>query len=89
MRLGYELMPQGLLQCQAEGRLKRYGRNIIRPQSSAPKWLKFLKTIFRKFSALLWAGAVISFFSFGVELVTKERPTENNVRLARGLCSVP
>jgi len=57
----------GLTKTQAEARLQIDGPNSLTPPKQTPKWLKFLKTMFSGFAALLWAAAALCFIAVGVK----------------------
>jgi potassium/sodium efflux P-type ATPase len=55
--------PQGLTQAEAEERLQRYGRNIIREVKGKPLYLKFLANFTHLMAILLWAGGIVGFIA--------------------------
>ena len=57
----------GLTKTQAEARLQIDGPNSLTPPKQTPKWVKFLKTMFSGFAALLWAAAALCFIAVGVK----------------------
>ena len=61
----------GLTEAQAAEVLQRDGPNTLTPPKQMPEIVKFLLQMFGGFSALLWLGAVLCFFSYGVERGTK------------------
>lgn len=64
-------MEDGLTEAQAAEALQRDGPNVLTPPRQMPEIVKFLLQMFGGFSALLWLGAVLCFFSYGVEKGTK------------------
>ena len=64
-------MEDGLTEAQAAEALQRDGPNVLTPPRQMPEIVKFLLQMFGGFSALLWLGALLCFFSYGVEKGTK------------------
>ena len=64
-------MEDGLTEAQAAEALQRDGPNVLTPPRQMPGIVKFLLQMFGGFSALLWLGALLCFFSYGVEKGTK------------------
>ena len=49
--------------------LLRDGPNALKPPKKTPEIVKFLKLLFGGFSALLWCGAVLCFFSYTLSVI--------------------
>lgn len=60
---------QGLTASQAAEVLLRDGPNALKPPKTTPEIVKFLKLLFGGFSALLWCGAVLCFFSYTLSVI--------------------
>lgn len=57
----------GLTQSTAARLLEENGLNCLIPSAPKSKWLIFVENMFLGFSALLWAGAILSFIGFAIE----------------------
>jgi Ca2+-transporting ATPase len=55
--------PQGLTQTEAEERLQRFGRNVIREVKGKPLYLKFLANFTHLMAVLLWVGGLVAFIA--------------------------
>lgn len=76
---------QGLTEEEARIRLAKFGPNALTPPPTTPEWLKFAKNLFAGFATLLWIGAFLCFFAFGVDFVTSEECPKDNVGLSKTL----
>ena len=55
--------PEGLTQAEAEERLQRFGRNVLREVRGKPLWIKFLANFTHLMALLLWAGGLVGFIA--------------------------
>ena len=55
--------PEGLTQAEAEERLQRFGRNVLREVKGKPLWIKFLANFTHLMALLLWAGGLVGFIA--------------------------
>ncbi len=60
-------------------RLKRDGKNVLRPPKSESLFWAFMKHMLGGFSLLLWAGAIMCFVVFAIDVATTEAPQYDNV----------
>ena len=58
----------GLTTKQARAANMKFGLNQLTPPAKTPKWVKFMKNLFTGFSLLLWAGDLLCFIAFGVQI---------------------
>ena len=65
-----------------------YGPNALTPPKTTPEWIKFCKNLFGGFSTLLWIGAILCFFTYGLESATIEHPNVDNLYLGIVLATV-
>ena len=70
---------QGLSKEKAEEVLLRDGRNALTPPPTTPEWIKFCKQLFGGFAMLLWAGALLCFIAYGIQVATEEEPPSDYV----------
>lgn len=61
-------LQHGLTTEQAEENIKKHGPNVLTPPKVTPLWVKFLKTMFMGFSALLWFGSALCFLGYFLSL---------------------
>ena len=54
---------------QAAEVLLRDGPNALEPPKTTPEIVKFLKLLFGGFSALLWIGSILCFFSYTLSVI--------------------
>lgn len=59
--------------------LARDGPNALTPPKKVPEWMKFCKNLFGGFAMLLWIGAFLCFVAFGVDAISMEYPSKDNV----------
>nr|CAB3224447.1 sodium/potassium-transporting ATPase subunit alpha-3-like [Phallusia mammillata] len=79
---------KGLTSAQAKEYLERDGPNCLTPPKTTPEWIKFCKNLFGGFSTLLWIGAILCFFTFGLESSSLEHPNMDNLYLGMVLALV-
>ena len=85
-RLGTDLN-QGLSESRAKQVLERDGPNALSPPKTTPEWIKFCKNLFGGFAMLLWAGAFLCFFAYGIALInTPEGDDTPKDNLWLGIC---
>lgn len=70
---------KGLTDSQAKDLLLKFGPNALTPPPKTPEWIKFAKNLFGGFAMLLWIGAFLCFFAYGVDVATNEEPVNDNV----------
>uniref|UniRef100_A0A8C1F045 Sodium/potassium-transporting ATPase subunit alpha n=1 Tax=Cyprinus carpio carpio TaxID=630221 RepID=A0A8C1F045_CYPCA len=75
-RYGVDL---GLTHKRALEILARDGPNALTPPPTTPEWVKFCKQLFGGFSILLWIGAVLCFFAYGIQAATEDEGTGLNL----------
>lgn len=78
----------GLTKTKAEARLDIDGLNALTPPKQTPKWLKFLKTMFSGFAALLWAAAALCFIAVGVKYAQSGELDQDNIYVGGALVVV-
>jgi len=78
----------GLTQEKYEEVFAREGPNRLTPPKTTPEWIKFCKQLFGGFSTLLWIGAILCFFAYGVQASKYIDPPEDNVYLGAVLTFV-
>jgi len=66
----------------------RDGPNALTPPKQTPEWVKFLKQLFGGFAMLLWIGAVLCFFAYGIRSVRDEDPSKDELYLGIVLTAV-
>uniref|UniRef100_A0A914HXZ3 Sodium/potassium-transporting ATPase subunit alpha n=1 Tax=Globodera rostochiensis TaxID=31243 RepID=A0A914HXZ3_GLORO len=79
---------KGLTKAKAKEVYDRDGPNALSPPRTTPEWVRFCKNLFGGFALLLWAGAVLCYIAYAVDVFTKERPMEDNLYLGIVLMSV-
>lgn len=60
---------------------EREGPNSLTPPKTTPEWIKFCKQMFGGFSTLLWVGAILCFFAYGIQSSKYLDPPEDNLYL--------
>ena len=55
--------PEGLTQLEAEERLRRFGRNVLREIKGKPLILKFAANFTHLMAILLWVGGIVAFIA--------------------------
>ena len=79
----------GLSEEEAQIRLERDGPNALTPPKVTPKWVKFLQALFGGgFSLLLWFGAVLCFFAYGIQVEFSDNAARDNLYLGAVLAGV-
>uniref|UniRef100_A0A672RLK7 Sodium/potassium-transporting ATPase subunit alpha n=1 Tax=Sinocyclocheilus grahami TaxID=75366 RepID=A0A672RLK7_SINGR len=79
---------QGLTHKRALEILARDGPNALTPPPTTPEWVKFCKQLFGGFSVLLWIGAILCFFAYGIQAATEDEPVNDNLYLGVVLSAV-
>jgi len=67
---------------------EREGPNSLTPPKTTPEWIKFCKQLFGGFSTLLWIGAILCFFAYGIQASKYIDPAEDNLYLGAVLTFV-
>ena len=78
----------GLTTKQAGEGNAKYGLNNLTPPPTTPEWIKFCKQLFSGFSLLLWAGALLCFIAFGVQISKDSESPWDNLYLGIVLTAV-
>ncbi|CAD5221584.1 unnamed protein product [Bursaphelenchus xylophilus] len=78
----------GLTSAQAEEVFKRDGPNALTPQKGTPEWIKFCKNLFGGFAMLLWIGAFLCYIAYGMDYLSLENPSKDNLYLGLVLMGV-
>ncbi|KAI3389795.1 hypothetical protein SNEBB_001941 [Seison nebaliae] len=71
----------GLSDNEARIRLDRDGPNALSPPKTTPEWVKFCKQLFGGFSMLLWAGAILCYIAYTIQVTTLEEAPKDNIYL--------
>jgi len=71
----------GLTAAIAARNLERDGPNALTPPKQTPEWVKFCKQLFGGFAMLLWIGAVLCFFAYGIRSIKEEDPAMDELYL--------
>merc|ERR1712015_477548 len=61
--------------------MARDGPNALRPPKTTPEWVKFCKQLFGGFAMLLWIGAVLCFFAYGIRSINEKDPAMDELYL--------
>jgi sodium/potassium-transporting ATPase subunit alpha len=61
--------------------LERDGPNALTPPKTTPEWVKFCKQLFGGFAMLLWIGAVLCFFAYGIRSINEDDPAMDEMYL--------
>ncbi|CAG2171115.1 unnamed protein product, partial [Oppiella nova] len=80
-RYGLQSPEAGLTEAKAKEVLARDGPNALLPPPKTPEWVKFCRQLFGGFALLLWIGAFLCFFAYGIEVVTSGEPNPDNLYL--------
>ena len=59
---------RGLSESQAKANYEQYGPNALTPPPTTPEWVKFCQCLFSGFAMLLWAGAILCFVAYGIQV---------------------
>ncbi|XP_076802406.1 sodium/potassium-transporting ATPase subunit alpha-3-like isoform X2 [Clavelina lepadiformis] len=81
-------LEKGLTKQQAAEYLERDGPNCLTPPKTTPEWIKFCKNLFGGFSTLLWIGAILCFFAYGLESASTGNANRDNLYLGIVLAAV-
>ncbi|RXM99225.1 Sodium/potassium-transporting ATPase subunit alpha-1 [Acipenser ruthenus] len=81
-------LSRGLTVARAAEILLRDGPNCLTPPPTTPEWVKFCKQMFGGFCMLLWIGAVLCFFAYGIQAAVDEEPVTDNLYLGIVLAAV-
>ena len=65
--------------CFNRFRLARDGPNALVPPKTTPEWVKFCKQLFGGFCLMLWIGAFLCFFAYGIQSGSNDEHTKDNV----------
>ncbi|KAI1280840.1 Sodium/potassium-transporting ATPase subunit alpha [Halotydeus destructor] len=79
---------RGLNENIVRDRLKLDGPNALTPPATTPEWLRFCQNMFGSFNILLWVGACLCFFAYGVQYSTLEEFEDDNLYLGIALAGV-
>ena len=60
---------RGLTDSQAKANYDQYGPNALTPPPTTPEWVKFCQCLFSGFAMLLWAGAILCFVAYGIQVI--------------------
>lgn len=69
----------GLTSAKAKEFLLRDGPNALTPPKTTPEWIKFCRQLFGGFALLLWIGAFLCFFAYGIQSTSEDDPQPDNV----------
>merc|ERR1711962_1947926 len=78
----------GLTATIAARNLERDGPNALTPPKQTPEWVKFVKQLFGGFAMLLWIGAVLCYFAYGIRAARDSDPSEDDLFLGIVLTAV-
>jgi sodium/potassium-transporting ATPase subunit alpha len=78
----------GLTTAKADQIMARDGPNSLSPPRTTPEWIKFCRNLFGGFALLLWVGAGLCYFAYGVDYFSLEHPSKDNLYLGIVLMSV-
>uniref|UniRef100_A0A0S7EVJ0 AT1A n=1 Tax=Poeciliopsis prolifica TaxID=188132 RepID=A0A0S7EVJ0_9TELE len=81
-------LSRGLSASRAKEILARDGPNALTPPPTTPEWVKFCKQLFGGFSMLLWIGAILCFFAYGIQAASEDEPANDNLYLGIVLSAV-
>merc|ERR1711887_26984 len=81
-------LDRGLTEAAAKEGIEKYGLNALTPPPKTPEWVKFCKNMFSGFAMLLWVGAILCFFAYGIESASEEEPSNDNLYLGIVLSAV-
>ena len=59
----------GLTTAAVEAGHAAHGLNTLTPPPKTSEWIKFGKTLFGGFSLLLWCGAILCVFAYGIQVI--------------------
>ena len=78
-RLNLADVEKGLISAQAKQLLAKNGPNALTPPPKTPEWVKFCQQLFGGFALLLWMGAFLCFFAYGIQFISSNNTTLDNV----------
>merc|ERR1711931_222868 len=78
----------GLSNAIAARNLERDGPNALTPPKQTPEWVKFCKQLFGGFAMLLWIGAILCYFAYGIRAARDPDPSEDELYLGIVLTAV-
>jgi len=78
----------GLTKAKYAEIFEREGPNRLTPPKTTPEWIKFCKQLFGGFSTLLWIGAILCYFAYGIQASKYVDPAEDNLYLGAVLTFV-
>merc|ERR1712142_213622 len=78
----------GLTSAIAARNLERDGPNALTPPKQTPEWVKFCKQLFGGFAMLLWIGAILCYFAYGIRAARDPDPSEDELYLGIVLTAV-
>lgn len=78
----------GLTKAKYAEIFEREGPNQLTPPKTTPEWIKFCKQLFGGFSTLLWIGAILCYFAYGIQASKYVDPAEDNLYLGAVLTFV-
>ncbi|MGH0138731.1 UNVERIFIED_CONTAM: hypothetical protein FKN15_037131 [Acipenser sinensis] len=81
-------LSRGLTVARAAEILLRDGPNCLTPPPTTPEWVKFCKQMFGGFCMLLWIGAILCFFAYGIQAAVDDEPVADNLYLGIVLAAV-
>jgi sodium/potassium-transporting ATPase subunit alpha len=72
-------LEEGLSTEQAMASMEEYGPNELTPPDSPSEWFRFYKNMFSGFSVLLWAGSILCFIAYIVQVVSYDESPDDNL----------
>ncbi|XP_067826827.1 potassium-transporting ATPase alpha chain 2-like [Heptranchias perlo] len=79
---------KGLTSARAAEILVRDGPNVLTPPKRTPEIVKFLKQLIGGFSLLLWAGAILCWIAYAIQLVEGNTSAKDSLYLGVVLAGV-
>lgn len=79
---------RGLTTQAATDVFAREGPNVLTPPKQIPAWKVFAKHLFGGFAILLWVGAILCFFAYGIQAASQDSPQKDNLYLGIVLVAV-
>lgn len=73
---------------EAALRLETNGPNMLTTTPPTPWWVVLMKNLFGGFAMLLWAGALLCFTAYIIQLSTLYEPSDDNLWLGLALLGV-
>ena len=78
----------GLSTEEAARRLESGGPNVLTPPKKTPEWIKFSKTMFSGFAALLWMASILCFIAYAVARASSDEFSSDNLYVGCALVFV-